>query len=157
MCRRGRRCPVHGEDVAPTGRRRTPVVYYELGYAHGVGTTVTMFCWSPGKAPDFSSTSRQCASSTTAPSQIYARSSPRGSMSHWTWRTLRVQGEGDLSIADLSRHGGLEQACPRDLLAAHRECLPWVHGMTLSWSNYPHDIFIEQQHCLWERLTAPCR
>ena len=44
----------------------------------------------------------------------------------------QVQGRRHLGPCHPSRHQGFEQPCSRGFLLAHRECLPWVHGRTLS-------------------------
>src|SRR5262249_18640281 len=41
-----------------------------------------------------------------------------------------LQGLGSLRITDLPSQRGLEQPGPRHFLAAHRECLPCLHGVT---------------------------
>lgn len=46
-----------------------------------------------------------------------------------------MQSQGHLRSADLSGRDGPEQTRPRHFLAAHREYLPWVHGVTFSLSS----------------------
>ena len=51
-----------------------------------------------------------------------------------------AQGLGHLPGPDPSRHHCVEQPDARRFLPTHRECLPWVHGRTLSRTNYGRTI-----------------
>jgi peptide/nickel transport system substrate-binding protein len=46
------------------------------------------------------------------------------------------QGRGHLAPDHPACHEGLEQPHPRGFLLTHRECLPWVHGVTFSRNSY---------------------
>jgi hypothetical protein len=47
-----------------------------------------------------------------------------------------VQGDAVLPIGDLPGQRGAQQPGPRDFLAAHRQCLLSLHGVTLSLTSY---------------------
>ena len=48
----------------------------------------------------------------------------------------QLQGPRAVGIGDPPREGGLQQARPGHFLSAHREGLPYLHGMTLLLNSY---------------------
>ena len=60
-----------------------------------------------------------------------------------------------LRVGHLPREHHPQQARPRHFLSAHREDLPWLHGVTLSRCSQPRHFYVETARLPTRDLTPP--